>query len=63
MREGRAISRRRALGIGGALGLMGATGLSAAAALARRPAETGAELRSAVPLPPPFQTPLPLPAY
>jgi FtsP/CotA-like multicopper oxidase with cupredoxin domain len=56
-----ALTRRRALGIGGALGLMAATGLSASAALAHRPSFTGAELRSAVPLPPPFQVPLPLP--
>jgi FtsP/CotA-like multicopper oxidase with cupredoxin domain len=56
------MTRRRALGIGGALGLMAATGLSASAALARRPPFTGAELRSAVPMPPPFQVPLPLPA-
>ncbi|MEV6160031.1 multicopper oxidase domain-containing protein [Nonomuraea sp. NPDC052129] len=60
MREG--VTRRRVLGIGGALGLMAATGLSASAALARRPSMTGAELRSAVPLPPPFQVPLPIPA-
>jgi FtsP/CotA-like multicopper oxidase with cupredoxin domain len=50
------------LGIGGALGLFAASGLSASAALARRPSITGAELRSAVPLPPPFQVPLPIPA-
>ncbi|MFI6597610.1 multicopper oxidase family protein [Nonomuraea sp. NPDC050536] len=60
--EGRGLTRRRMLGIGGALGLMAATGLSASAALARRPSITGAELRSAVPLPPPFQVPLPIPA-
>ncbi|MET7338917.1 multicopper oxidase domain-containing protein [Nonomuraea sp. NPDC005650] len=58
----RGLTRRRALGIGGALGLMAATGLSASAALARRPSITGAELRSAVPLPPPFQVPLPIPS-
>ncbi|MET8007183.1 multicopper oxidase family protein [Nonomuraea glycinis] len=65
MREhdaGRGLSRRRMLGVGGALGLMAATGLSASAALARRPSFTGAELRSAVPLPPPFQVSLPIPA-
>ncbi|MET8156583.1 multicopper oxidase domain-containing protein [Sphaerisporangium sp. NPDC005289] len=63
-RSGRAqgLSRRRALSIGGALGLVAVTGLSTAAALARRPSITGAELRSAVPLPPAFQVPLPLPA-
>ncbi|MEU4327324.1 multicopper oxidase family protein [Nonomuraea dietziae] len=60
--EGRGLSRRRMLGIGGALGLMAATGLGASAALARRPSVTGAELRSAVPLPPPFQVQLPIPA-
>ncbi|NUW41186.1 multicopper oxidase family protein [Nonomuraea rhodomycinica] len=62
MRDGQGMTRRRVLGIGGALGLMAATGLTSAAALARRPAATGAELRSAVPLPPPFQVPLPIPA-
>ncbi|MGI5493320.1 multicopper oxidase family protein [Microtetraspora malaysiensis] len=63
-RSGRArgMTRRRVLGIGGALGLMAATGLSASAALARRPSITGAELRSAVPLPPAFQVPLPIPS-
>ncbi|MER7498720.1 multicopper oxidase family protein [Nonomuraea pusilla] len=55
------LTRRHALGIGGALALMAATGLSASAALARRPPVTGAGLRSAVPLPPPFQVPLPVP--
>ncbi|MCW3841606.1 multicopper oxidase family protein [Micromonospora yasonensis] len=55
------MTRRRLLGIGGTLGLTAATGLSAAAALSRRPAATGAELRSAIPLPPAFRTPLPLP--
>ncbi|WP_308283106.1 multicopper oxidase domain-containing protein [Pseudonocardia nigra] len=57
-----AMTRRQVLGIGGALGLMAATGLSASAALSRRPPFTGAELRSAVPLPPAFQVPLPLPS-
>ncbi|MFI7672334.1 multicopper oxidase family protein [Actinophytocola sp. NPDC049390] len=57
----REVSRRQALGIGGALGLTAVTGLSAGAVLARRPSYTGAELRSAVPLPPPFQVPLPIP--
>ncbi|MEV0402703.1 multicopper oxidase family protein [Actinoallomurus sp. NPDC050550] len=56
------VNRRQVLGIGGALGLMAATGLSTAAALSRRPSATGAELRSAVPLPPAFQVPLPLPS-
>ncbi|MHA6626101.1 multicopper oxidase family protein [Pseudonocardia sichuanensis] len=56
------MTRRRVLGIGGALGLMAATGLTTSAALARRPAVTGAELHSAVPLPPAFQVPLPVPA-
>ncbi|NUR88033.1 MAG: multicopper oxidase family protein [Nonomuraea sp.] len=60
MREG--LTRRRLLGIGGALGAMAATGLTASVALARRPAVTGAELRSAVPLPPPYRVPLPVPA-
>ncbi|MFK4042490.1 multicopper oxidase family protein [Nonomuraea wenchangensis] len=62
MPDGRGVTRRRMLGIGGALGLMAASGLSASAALARRPSITGAELRSAVALPPPFQAPLPIPA-
>jgi hypothetical protein len=57
-----AMPRRQVLGIGGALGLMAVTGLTASAALARRPSITGAELRSAVPLPPPYRTPLPIPA-
>ncbi|MEV5750866.1 multicopper oxidase family protein [Actinoallomurus sp. NPDC052308] len=56
------VNRRQVLGIGGALGLMAATGLSTAAALSRRPSATGTELRSAVPLPPAFRTPLPLPS-
>ncbi|MET9271518.1 multicopper oxidase family protein [Kribbella sp. NPDC003557] len=55
------MSRRQVLGIGGALGLVAAGGLSSAAALSRRPASTGAELRSDVPLPPAFQVPLPIP--
>ncbi|MEV4286243.1 multicopper oxidase family protein [Nonomuraea bangladeshensis] len=62
MPDSRGVSRRRMLGIGGALGLFAAGGLSASAALARRPSITGAELRSAVALPPPFQVPLPIPA-
>ncbi|MFI8766021.1 multicopper oxidase family protein [Streptomyces sp. NPDC053792] len=56
------LTRRRVLAVGGALGVMAAGGLGAAAGLSRRPAVTGAELRSAVPLPPPFRVPLPLPA-
>ncbi|MEU6741219.1 multicopper oxidase family protein [Streptosporangium sandarakinum] len=59
--EGRGLTRRRMLGIGGALGLTAAAGLSVSAALARRPPVTGAQLRSAVPLPPPFRVPLPIP--
>ncbi|TDW92315.1 multicopper oxidase family protein [Kribbella sp. VKM Ac-2566] len=55
------MSRRQVLGIGGALGVVALGGLSSAAALSRRPASTGAVLRSAVPLPPAFQVPLPLP--
>ncbi|MGI5129339.1 multicopper oxidase family protein [Pseudonocardia sp. CA-107938] len=55
------MTRRQVLGIGGALGLMAATGLSSTAVLSRRPATTGAELRSAVPLPAAFTVPLPLP--
>ena len=55
------MSRRQVLGIGGALGVVALGGLSSAAALSRRPASTGAVLRSAVPLPPAFEVPLPLP--
>ncbi|MEU4571376.1 multicopper oxidase family protein [Nonomuraea sp. ATR24] len=62
MPEQYGVTRRRLFGIGGTLGLVAAAGLSTSAALARRPAVTGAELRSAVPLPPPFRVPLPLPA-
>ncbi|MFI6518088.1 multicopper oxidase family protein [Spirillospora sp. NPDC050679] len=58
----RGMTRRRALGIGGTLGLMAATGLSTAAALSRRPPSTGSELHSAVPLPPAFEVPLPIPS-
>ncbi|MGY1577781.1 multicopper oxidase family protein [Streptomyces sp. MN13] len=58
----RGVSRRQVSGVGGALGLMAVTGLSASAALSRRPPSTGAELRSAVPLPPAFRVPLPLPS-
>lgn len=57
----RELSRRQVLGIGGALGVVAAGGLSTAGALSRRPALTGAELRSAVPLPPAYQVPLPIP--
>jgi spore coat protein A len=56
------LTRRHVLGIGGALGLMTATGLATSAALSRRPAYTGAVLRSALPLPPAFQVPLPIPS-
>lgn len=56
------MSRRRVLGIGGALGVVAVGGLSSAAALSRRPASTGAVVRSAVPLPPAFQVPLPIPS-
>ncbi|BCJ26717.1 multicopper oxidase family protein [Actinocatenispora sera] len=55
------VDRRRVLGIGGALGALAAGGLTTSAVLARRPAVTGAELRSAVPLPDPYRTPLPVP--
>ncbi|MGC4938803.1 multicopper oxidase family protein [Kribbella sp. DT2] len=58
----RELSRRRVLGIGAALGVTAAGGLSAAAALSRRPSFTGKELRSGVPLPPPYEVPLPIPA-
>jgi spore coat protein A, manganese oxidase len=55
------LARRHVLSIGGALGLVAFSGLTTAHALARRPPRTGAELRSEVPLPPPFQVPLPIP--
>ncbi|MEV6833754.1 multicopper oxidase domain-containing protein [Streptomyces sp. NPDC051133] len=55
-------TRRRVLGIGGALGLLAAGGLGVSTALTRHPSLTGAELRSAVPLPPAFQVPLPVPS-
>ncbi|GIL30987.1 multicopper oxidase family protein [Actinocatenispora comari] len=55
------VERRRVFGIGGALGMLAAGGLTASTVLARRPAVTGAELRSAVPLPVPYRTPLPVP--
>jgi FtsP/CotA-like multicopper oxidase with cupredoxin domain len=55
------MSRRQLLGIGGALGVVAAGGLSSAAALSRRPAMTGAVLRSDVPLPSAYQVPLPVP--
>jgi len=57
----RDMTRRQVLRIGGALGMVAATGLATSAMLSRRPAATGAELRSAVPLPPAFQVPLPIP--
>ncbi|MGW7582571.1 multicopper oxidase family protein [Kitasatospora sp. NPDC054768] len=56
------MTRRQILGIGGAFGLLATAGLATAATLARRPATTGAQLRSAAALPPPYQVPLPLPA-
>ncbi|MFF1478132.1 multicopper oxidase family protein [Streptomyces sp. NPDC058301] len=58
----RGLGRRQVLGIGGALGLTAVGGLAASAALSRHPAVTGTVLHSAVPLPPAFQVPLPLPA-
>ncbi|WP_188295212.1 multicopper oxidase family protein [Streptomyces sp. CBMA156] len=56
------LTRRQVLGIGGAFGLLTTASLATAAALARRPATTGAQLRSTAALPPPYQVPLPLPA-
>ncbi|MEU3563356.1 multicopper oxidase family protein [Kitasatospora sp. NPDC006786] len=56
------MTRRQILGIGGAFGLLTTTGLATAATLARRPATTGAQLRSTAALPPPYRVPLPLPA-
>lgn len=55
------ISRRRLLGIGAGLGAVAAGGLALSAAWARRPAETGDQLVSEVPLPQAFTIPLPLP--
>ncbi|MEV5440719.1 multicopper oxidase domain-containing protein [Streptomyces sp. NPDC052682] len=54
-------SRRRVLGLGGALGLATAGGLALSGAMAHRPASTGTQLRSAVPLPEPYTVPLPVP--
>ncbi|WP_035696827.1 multicopper oxidase family protein, partial [Glycomyces tenuis] len=59
MTEG--ISRRRMLGIGAGLGAVTVGGLALSAGWARRPAATGAELRSEVPLPEAFSVPLPIP--
>ncbi|MEU0029790.1 multicopper oxidase domain-containing protein [Streptomyces sp. NPDC006335] len=53
--------RRRVLGLGGALGLATAGGLTLSGAMAHRPASTGGQLRSAVPLPRPYTVPLPIP--
>lgn len=58
----RGVTRRQVLSAGGGLSLMAAAGLLTSAALSRRPPYTGAELRSAVPLPPAFQVPLPIPS-
>ncbi|PRY59678.1 multicopper oxidase family protein [Glycomyces artemisiae] len=55
------VSRRRALAIGAGIGAVAAGGLALSAGWARRPAETGDQLRSAVPLPEPFTVPLPIP--
>ncbi|MET9658069.1 multicopper oxidase family protein [Streptomyces sp. NPDC006510] len=55
-------TRRRVLGLGGALGLTTAGGLALSGAMAHRPAGTGNQLRSAVPLPEPYTVPLPVPA-
>ncbi|MFJ6381104.1 multicopper oxidase family protein [Kitasatospora sp. NPDC092039] len=56
------LTRRQILGIGGAFGLLTTASLATAAALARRPATTGAQLRSTAALPPPYLVALPLPA-
>lgn len=55
------VSRRQALAIGGALALAATGGVSLSAALAHKPAHTGRELISDVPLPRPYTLPLPLP--
>lgn len=57
----RAVSRRRLLGIGAGLGAVAAGGLALSAGWARRPAETGAQLVSGIPLPQAFSVPLPIP--
>ena len=54
-------TRRRVLGLGGALGLATAGGLTLSGAMAHRPASTGNQLRSAVPLPKPYTVPLQIP--
>jgi FtsP/CotA-like multicopper oxidase with cupredoxin domain len=61
MRERRTVSRRRMLGIGAGLGAVTVGGLALSAGWARRPAETGAQLTSDVPLPQAFSVPLPIP--
>ncbi|MDQ0745974.1 spore coat protein A [Streptomyces africanus] len=53
--------RRRVFGLGGALVLATAGGLALSGAMAHRPASTGNQLRSAVPLPEPYTVPLPIP--
>ncbi|WP_239312570.1 multicopper oxidase family protein [Plantactinospora mayteni] len=55
------MSRRSVLWLGAGLGATVVSGLSVAAVLAPRPPTTGALLTSEVPLPMPFQVPLPLP--
>ncbi|MEU5153428.1 multicopper oxidase family protein [Glycomyces sp. NPDC021274] len=56
------VSRRRLLGIGAGLGAAAVGGVALSAAWARRPAATGDQLVSEVPLPQPFSVPLPIPA-
>jgi len=56
------VSRRRLLGIGAGIGAVAAGGFALSAAWARRPAQTGDELVSEVPLPQAFSIPLPIPA-
>jgi FtsP/CotA-like multicopper oxidase with cupredoxin domain len=55
------VSRRRLLGIGAGIGAIAAGGLALSAGWARRPAETGDQLTSEVPLPQAFSVPLPIP--
>jgi spore coat protein A, manganese oxidase len=56
------VSRRRLFGIGAGVGAVAAGGLALSAAWARRPAETGDQLVSDIPLPQAFSIPLPIPA-
>ncbi|MFF9624530.1 multicopper oxidase domain-containing protein [Streptomyces griseosporeus] len=59
---GVALTRRQVLGIGGTLGLVATGGLALSGGMAHRPARTGGQLRTAVPVPEPYTVPLPVPS-